>query len=64
MCVYSRKQIAFFDLKSDSKISSIYFHFLHGEKLTYTYNQKKQEQELTLNGYITDTETYTQMNFL
>ena len=62
MCVYGKKKIALTDIKTEKEFSSVYFNFLHGEKLTFTYDKQRQEQKLTLDGYINDIKTYSEMD--
>lgn len=58
MCVFGKKKIALLDSKTQEELSSVYFHFLHGEKLTLNYNREKQKQNITLDGYINEEENY------
>lgn len=64
MCFYGKKKIALTDIKTEKELSSVYFNFLHGEKLTFTYDKQSQEQKLTLDGYIDDKETYSEMDII
>ena len=38
------------------KIASIWFHFLHGEKIEIFYNQKNKNLDIKQNGYLTEKE--------
>ena len=58
MCVFGKKKIAVTDSKTDKELISIYFNFLHGEKLTFHYDEKRKKQILNLDGYIQEKETY------
>ena len=58
MCIYGKKKIALTDSKTESESSLIYFHFLHGEKLTFIYDTERKKQSLILDGYIKEEETY------
>ncbi len=58
MCTYGKKKIALTDSKIENEISSIYFHFLHGEKLTFIYDTERKKHSLILDGYIKKEETY------
>lgn len=58
MCTFGKKRIALTDLETNKELSLIYFNFLHGEKLTFIYNEKKKKQKLTLDGYLKENETY------
>lgn len=62
MCVYGKKKIALTDIKTEKEFSSVYFNFLHGEKLTFTYDKQSQKEKLTLDGYINNKETYSEMD--
>lgn len=58
MCIFGKKKIALTNSKTKNESSSIYFHFLHGEKLTFIYDAEEKKQNLILDGYIKEEETY------
>lgn len=58
MCYFGKKKIAITDSKLEKELSSIYFHFLHGEKLTFIYDIENNKQSLILDGYVNEEETY------
>ncbi len=58
MCFYGKKKIALADSKMEKELSSIYYHFLHGEKLTFVYDIDSKKQSLILDGYINEEETH------
>lgn len=64
MCSFGKKEIALTDSKTENGLSSIYFNFLHGEKLTFFYDEESKKQSLTLDGYIKDQETYPIMEII
>lgn len=63
-CYFGKKKIAFTDSKSHEDISYVYFNFLHGEKLTFSYDINTQVQRLILNGYLKDEESYSGMEIM
>jgi len=58
MCAYAKKKISITDLKTEMELSSIYFNFLHGEKLTFIFDEEKNKKSLILDGYIQEGEIY------
>ena len=38
------------------EIASIWFHFLHGEKIELFYDEKSKNLNIKLNGYLTEKE--------
>ncbi|MCF2874010.1 hypothetical protein L1265_04830 [Tenacibaculum sp. Cn5-1] len=64
MCAFTKKKISLIDSKSEKELSSIYFNFLHGEKLTYIYNEKTKKQCLIFDGYIKEDEKYSIMEMI
>ncbi len=63
-CYFGKKKIGITDSKSDKEISSVYFNFLHGEKLTFSYDINTKEQKLMLNGYLKEEESYSGMDIM
>ncbi|WP_103068450.1 hypothetical protein [Aquimarina sediminis] len=52
------------ELKTDKELSSVYFNFLHGEKLTFIFDEKRNKKSLILDGYIREEESYPMMEII
>jgi hypothetical protein len=64
MCRFGKKKILIRKLKSEKEIEPIYFHFLHGEKLTFIYDEQRNKKTLTLDGYLREKENYPVMEMI